>query len=155
MIVLLDTGVLGTLCNPNFSQEVYDCQSWLEQLLARGAYVTTSEICNYEVRRGLILARKMGRESSGISKLNALRKVIDFLPVTTNIIQEAAEFWAEARYQSQPTSEDKNIDVDMIISAQWRLLMREFPGRYIVVATTNLKHLQIFTQAENWRNIRY
>ncbi|WP_269086186.1 hypothetical protein [[Phormidium ambiguum] IAM M-71] len=43
----------------------------------------------------------------------------------------------------------------MIVSAHWRLLMQEFPGRYVVVATTNVKHLQIFTQAEKWQNIVY
>ena len=96
MIVLLDTGVLGTLCNPNFSQEVSDCQSWLERLLARGVYFVTSEICNYEVRRGLILARKMGRESSGISKLDALREVIDFLPVTTDTAVPAVKRYSNS-----------------------------------------------------------
>lgn len=35
---------------------------------------------------------------------------------------KAAEFWAQARSQSQPTANEKNIDVDMILSAQWRLL---------------------------------
>ncbi|WP_236739235.1 hypothetical protein [[Phormidium ambiguum] IAM M-71] len=90
MIVLLDTGVLGILCNPNFSSEVSECQNWMERLLARGAYFVSSKICDYEVRRGLILAKKLGSENSGLNKLDVLKEVIDFLPVTTNVLQEAA-----------------------------------------------------------------
>lgn len=155
MIVFLDTGVLGLLCTPNLFQKSVECQNWFDRLLAKRVYLLTSEICDYEVKRGLILSRKLGKESSGIQKLDTLRDVIDFLPITTEVIQEAAELWAEARYQSRATSNDKNMDVDMIVSAHWRLLKKEFPGRYIVVSTTNVKHLQLFTEAQEWENIKY
>ena len=46
-----------------------------------------------------------------------------------------------------------NIDVDMIISAHWQLLQAEFPGRYVVVSTTNIRHLQRFAEAQEWREI--
>lgn len=38
MIVLLDTNVLGVLCNPNKKQNMIECQTWFERLLARGVY---------------------------------------------------------------------------------------------------------------------
>ena len=68
-------------------------------------------------------------------------------------MKEAAEVWAEARSQGIPTASDKNIDGDIIITAQWRLLKEEYPGREVIIATTNLKHLQRFTDADTWRNI--
>ncbi len=43
-----------------------------------------------------------------------------------------------------PTASEKNIDVDVIICAGWKLLTEEFPGRYIVIATTNVLHLSRF-----------
>lgn len=155
MIVFLDTGVLGLVCNPNTSSETTQCKLWLERLLSRGVYIVTSGICDYEVRRGLTLAKNLGRESGGINILDNLRNLIDFLPITVGIIREAAELWAESRYLSRATSDDKNIDVDMIISAHWRLLEQQFQGRYIVVSTTNVKHLQLFTEAQEWQNIKY
>jgi predicted nucleic acid-binding protein len=155
MIVILDTGVLGILCNPNQLQESIECQAWFERLLARGTYLVTSELCDYELRRGLILARNISLLSEGINKLNELRSVVDFLTITQNVAQVAAEYWADARIQGQPTSDIRNIDIDMIISAHWRLFKNDFPGRYVVVSTTNIRHLQLFTEAQEWRDIRY
>ena len=157
MIVLLDSGVLGLLCSPvrDISQpeisEVYQCKRWLESLLARSTYVVTSEISDYEVRRELIRIK-----SEGLESLDNFKNVFDFLPMTTEILKKAAEFWAEARQNHIPTAEDKNIDADMIISAQWSILCEEYPGQGVFVATTNLKHLQIFVgeNALEWRDIK-
>ena len=55
MIVFIDSGVLGILANPNKLAEVSDCQEWLYKLLSQGVYVCSSEICDFEVRRSLIL----------------------------------------------------------------------------------------------------
>lgn len=55
MIVFLDSGVLGILANPNKKGEANDCEEWLYSLLSKGVYVLTSELCNYEVRRSLVL----------------------------------------------------------------------------------------------------
>ncbi len=41
----------------------------------------------------------------------------------------------------------------MIIIAHWRLLKKKYPSRYIVIATTNVKHLSEFTEALNWEDI--
>ena len=52
------------------------------------------------------------------------------------------------------TSDSKNIDADMIISAHYRILCDEHPGQQVIVATTNLKHLSIFCEAANWQDIK-
>ncbi|MGK7929451.1 MAG: type II toxin-antitoxin system VapC family toxin [Spirulina sp.] len=155
MIVFLDTNILGKLSNPNQLQEALECQSWCERLLARGVYFVSSELCFYELQRSLILAVKAGGTSKGIEKLKLLGNFIDFLDVDRNVAELAAEIWAEARLQGQPTADEKNIDIDMIIVAHWRLLTESFPGRYVVISTTNMRHLQLFAEAEEWQNITY
>ena len=55
MIVFLDSGVVGILANPNKNTQVVACEDWLYGLLAKGVYVVSSDICDYEVRRNLVL----------------------------------------------------------------------------------------------------
>jgi hypothetical protein len=157
VIVILDSGILSLLASPiqnspeSEESEIFQCTRWLEYLLAKGVLVVTSEISDYEVRRELIRIK-----SEGITKLDNLRDLIYFLPITTEVTQKAAKFWAEARQNHIKTSEDKNIDADMIITAQWSILTEEYPGRAVLIATKNLKHLKIFAKdnAQEWRNIK-
>ncbi|MDV3000270.1 MAG: hypothetical protein N5P05_001876 [Chroococcopsis gigantea SAG 12.99] len=60
MIVFLDTGVLSLVSSPSERQEVKDSQRWLSGAIARSVYVITSDICDYEVRRSLILEELKG-----------------------------------------------------------------------------------------------
>ncbi|MBE9129735.1 MULTISPECIES: type II toxin-antitoxin system VapC family toxin [unclassified Coleofasciculus] len=157
MIVILDSGVLGLLASPiqdaseEEENEIYQCTEWLYSLLSKSVYVVTSEISDYEVRRELIRIK-----SDGIGLLDNLRDVIDFLPLTKEVMKKAAEFWADARQNHIPTADDKNIDADMIISAQWSLLSEKYPGRTVLIATKNIRHLKLFAQenAQDWMNIR-
>ena len=151
MIVILDSGIIHTLCNSTKIKEVTNCQEWFYRLTARGAYFTMSEICDYEVRRELT---RRGRIEN-INNLNNLRQKVNVLPLTHQVLLEAASLWATARQSNNSTSSNKNIDVDMILSAQWSLLKEEHPGQYIVIATTNTKHLRLFTEAEEWININF
>ena len=151
MIVILDSGVLHTLVSTSKVQEVTDCQEWFYYLLSRSAKVVTSSICNYEVKRELIRRKKVQE----IKNLNQLKTLIDFLPVDEPTLELAAELWAEARNQGMPTADDNRLDADVIICAQYQLLAEENPGRYVVIATTNIKHLSRFTEAEQWQNIEF
>ena len=67
MIVFLDTGVLGLASSPKNSGDVFACKQWLFHLIARGVFVVTSDICDYEVRRSLILASFRDNKEEGIS----------------------------------------------------------------------------------------
>ena len=151
MIVILDSGIIHTICSFTNTKEVADCQEWFYRLLARSVYFVTSEICDYEVRRELIRKNKV----RSINSLDELRQQVDILPLNRQILLEAAKLWATARQQNRPTSSNKNIDVDMILSAQWILLKQEYPGQYIVIATTNTKHLSLFTEAKEWKDIHF
>ncbi len=55
MIVFLDSGILGLIASPNERTEVTVCQNWVFGLLAKGVYIVSSDICDYEIRRSLLL----------------------------------------------------------------------------------------------------
>jgi len=155
MIVFLDTGVLGLVSSPSNAREAQECKQWLYHLLSRSAYVVTSDICDYEVRRSLLLASLTNPIVQGLENIDALQQVIDFLPLTQNVMKKAAQIWAKARHQGIQTADNKNIDADVIIAAQCQLLKEEYPGQYIVLATTNVKHLQRFIEAQEWEDINF
>lgn len=155
MIVFVDTGVLGLLANPNKKGEAADCEQWLFGLLSKGVSVLTSDICDYEVRRNLILESFRKPNINSVTSLNELKDLITFLPINNEVMIKAASLWAEARIQGVPTADDKSLDADIIICAQYKLLEQEYPGRYIVIATTNVKHLSLFTEAKEWREIEF
>jgi predicted nucleic acid-binding protein len=151
VIVILDSGVLHTLISNSKVKEVTDCQDWFYYLLSRSALVVTSAICNYEVKRELIRRKK----APEINNLNQLKTLIELLPVDEPTLELAAELWAEARNKGMPTADDLSLDVDVIICAQYQLLAEEYPGRYIVIATTNVKHLSRFSEAKEWEDIKF
>jgi predicted nucleic acid-binding protein len=153
MIVFIDSGVLGKICNPNISPEIRAVQGWLFKLLARGVLVVSSDICDYEVRRGLILSQQKNPHISGLEKLIESHELIEFLPITGETLDIAAQLWADTRISGQPTADDRSLDADLIICATWRLLTIAEPGRFAVIATTNVKHLSRFAIAETWENI--
>jgi hypothetical protein len=79
-----------------------------------------------------------------------MASVLEYLPLTTRAMRQAALFWAQARQQGLPTAEDKAIDGDVILAAQAMTL--GLPDA--VVATTNIGHLSRFVPADFWQNIR-
>jgi hypothetical protein len=158
MIVFLDSNILGLISNTNSSfDECQQCEKWFNTLSIRGARFFTSDICDYEVRRGLISSFiRSGKPSPGIAMLDSLRMdgFLEFLSISTEVLDLAANLWARASNEGLTTRDDKNIDVDIIISAQYRILEAEYPGQRVVVATTNLKHLSRFCDAAQWQDIK-
>lgn len=144
-IVLLDSGPLGLLCHTRRSSLTVGCQQWLAALLAAGRRVIVPEINDYEVRRELL---RIGRQAA-IVRLDALLGATEYLPITTATMRRAAELWALARQQGQPTAADNTIDCDMILAAQALTL----GPPEIVVATTNIGHLSRLVPALLWQNV--
>ena len=66
-------------------------------------------------------------------------------------MDQAAVFWAQARKMGKPTASDLALDGDMILSAHAAVLSGH--GYEVVVATTNVKHLELFCDARLWRTI--
>jgi predicted nucleic acid-binding protein len=155
MIVFLDSGIIGLLSSPNDRELAVNCQSWLYRLLSRSVYVVSSDICDYEVRRGLELALHKNPHVSGLSRLDGLAQIIDFLPTERVVLQRAAKIWAEARITGQGTAGDRELDADIIIAAHWLILTEEYPGQAVTIPTTNVKHLSRFTIARSWEEIGF
>jgi predicted nucleic acid-binding protein len=114
-------------------------------LLISGWRVVLPEICDYEVRRELLRANR----PAGVAQLDALAAALEYLPITTAAMRRAAELWALARQQGQPTAGDRTIDADMILAGQAQTL-----GVASIIATTNVGHLSRFAPADVWQNIR-
>jgi predicted nucleic acid-binding protein len=119
MIILLDSSILGQLCNPTLTSDLPELDRWFERNLTRST-VVSSMICDYEIRRGLILAKQRGAIASGLPLLDDLHQLIDFLSVDEIVLNIAADIWATARSSGQPTAGDRNLDADMIICATWQ-----------------------------------
>lgn len=149
MIVLLDTTPLGMVADPLASQENTDCNLWMESLLLRGVLFGIPEIADYELRRGLLFLNR----HKVIARLDALRATLNYLPLTTVVMQQAATLWATARRMGKQTASDKDLDGDMILCAQANTLAAA-AGDAVVVATVNVKHLTLFTDAREWRQIK-
>jgi hypothetical protein len=158
MIVFLDTNILGLISNKNISfDECQQCKKWFDTLFIRGVRIVTSDLCHYEVMRGLISSSIRSAEAApGIRSLELLKAdgFLEFIPVSTEALDLAANLWARAFTSGQTTRDEKDIDIDIIISAQYQILRDEFPGQRVIMATTNLKHLSIFCDAANWRDIK-
>jgi predicted nucleic acid-binding protein len=103
------------------------------------------EIADYEVRRELLRAEKF----QGLARLDALATRLEYLPLTTAAMRQAALFWAKARQQGQPTASDEALDGDVILAAQ-AITLGE-PD--VVIATTNVGHLSRFAPAAVWQSV--
>lgn len=143
-VVLLDAGPLGLVTNPRRSPQSAACAAWLQSLVTAGVRVVIPEIADYEVRRELLRANK----TAGVERLDALADLLEYLPITTAAMRQAAAFWATARQQGQPTAGDQTIDGDMILAAQGVTL-----GAGFVIATTNVGHLSRFVTAKLWQGV--
>lgn len=132
MIVSLDAGPLGMATNPSRSPEPLACADWLENLLTQGTEVMIPEIADYEVRRELLRARR----TQGLARLDQMKRALTYLPLTTAVMVQAAEFWALARNQGRPTADDRALDADMILAAQFTAVRSDNEEK--VVATTNV-----------------
>ncbi|MHC5933764.1 PIN domain-containing protein [Nostoc sp.] len=113
-VILLDARPIGLVTNPKLSAESLACTQWLQLLVSSGSRVIIPEIADYEVRRELLRANKV----KGIARLDELSQLLEYLPITTTAMRQAALFWAQARQQGQPTAGDKTIDGDIILVAQ-------------------------------------
>ncbi|WP_373527120.1 nuclease [Nostoc sp.] len=145
-IILLNAGPIGLITNPKLSAESLACTQWLQTLVSSGSRVIIPEIADYEVRRELLRANKV----KGIARLDELSQLLEYLPITTTAMRQAALLWAEARQQGQPTAGDKTIDGDIILVAQALTII----GGDVAIATTNISHLSRFITADLWQNIK-
>ncbi len=142
---MLDSGPLGMLAHRGGLPDIDACKAWLERLVAAGDRVIVSGICDDEVRRELI---RIGA-TTAIERLNQLAARLEYLPITTNVMREAAVLWAQARGQGRATAHRHALDGDVILAAQ----ARSFDPPNVVIATTNVSHLAPLAAAADWSTV--
>lgn len=133
---VLDTGPLGRLTHPARNPQIV---IWLERQLAEGISVIIPEIADYELRRSLLLENL----ERSVVRLDKLKTMLVYLPITTSVMLRAAELWAEARRRGRPTADPQALDGDVILASQ----TLSIGGR---VATENAGHLSLFVEAADW-----
>ena len=143
--VLLDAGLLGMVTHPRPNPEV---MKWMEKLRQEGSEVRVPEIADYELRRKLLHLNF----AESVHRLDALKEAAGYIPLTTEMMLKAAEFWAEARKQGRPTADEKSLDVDMILTAQATIVKNVSNENEVIIATNNIGHLSLFADARRWQD---
>jgi predicted nucleic acid-binding protein len=146
--IILDTGPLGMVSNPRANGINLDCQLWLEQQLQQRSIILIPEIADYEVRRELLRDGKQ----QGIHQLDQLKAILEYIPITTEMMLKAAELWAQVRQMGQPTADPNALDGDVILASQ-TIITAHQRQQEIIIATTNVGHLSRFTTAQHWQTI--
>jgi predicted nucleic acid-binding protein len=134
-VVLIDSGPLGKITHPKIDPDV---KEWLQFIEANKIALRVPEISDYEVRRNLLL-EGLGKS---ISRLAKFRQTKRFIPITSEIMVEAAELWAWTRRQGQPTASNEKLDGDVILVAQ-AIFQKEYFDE-VVIVTENPKHISRF-----------
>jgi predicted nucleic acid-binding protein len=149
MNLVLDSGVLGQLCHPHGVRN-RPVVEWLVRLLRQTdatIRVFIPEIADYELRRKLLHLIHKGQASlRSIERLDDLERLLDYLPLDTEVIHQAASLWAEARRQGSPTAGNDALDGDVILAAQ----ALSVEG---IVVTSNRKHLSQFVSTKEWCDV--
>ena len=141
--VLLDSGPLGQICHPDPSRHT-EIKAWFDLLLAQGIPVFIPAIADFEVRRSLILAKR----ARSLSRLDALQARAELLPITAADLRLAARLWAMARERGRSVGDPKELNADVILAAQAVSMIDA------IVATENVGHLGLFTEARPWATIK-
>jgi predicted nucleic acid-binding protein len=136
---MLDTSPLGRIAHPQPNPQTI---AWLHGLLDSGHAVLIPEIADYELRRNFLLEGL----TASIRRLDQLRDILLYVPLSTAVMRQAAEFWAVARRQGRSTTSPEALDGDVILPAQAR-------AAGALVATENVAHLSLFVEARDWRDI--
>jgi predicted nucleic acid-binding protein len=139
--VMLDAGPLGKIAHPRPNTEISE---WLLKILRANITVIIPEIADYEVRRNLLLSDL----KKSVIRLDQLKQVFFYQSITTEIMLTAAMLWAKARKLGKPTADPKELDSDVILSAQ--ALYAD-----AIIITENIGHLSLFTDAVNWKEYTF
>lgn len=146
-LIILDSGPLGAATNLKAKNIPLACQQWLQNMLERSERIAIPEIADYEVCRELLRANLL----NSLRRLNSFKQALEYIPIQTETMLLAAQLWADIRKRGKPTADLKALDGDVILAAQAQLLTND--STEVIVATTNLKHLSLLTNAAHWQDI--
>lgn len=133
--------------HPRLFAEVSACRTWASSLITAGVRLIVSEIADYELRRELIRVRK----TAGLRRLDQFKRDYGYLPLTTQTMLQVAQFWAQLRQIGLPTALSDALDGNVILAAQAAIL--QALGDDVIIATTNVRHLERLVPTERWDRI--
>lgn len=136
------------LTHPGSSGDADECRRWVAERRSRSYAFAVLEIADYELRRGYLHRRS----HKALANLDTLVQLTRCLAIDTFAMRRAAELWALARQSGTPTAGERALDVDIILAAQ-ALTLEADDDTDVIVATTNVRHLGLFTDAREWGDI--
>lgn len=157
-LIGLDSGPLGLLTHPKPALDKQGqptppmlCFAWLQEVLRSEVVVALPSIAHYELRREYLLRAN----TVSLQKLDALREVVEFLPMDDAVLEEAALLWAKVRASGRPTADPKALDIDCLVATQVRLFARSLGlgEDEWIVATTDVGDLPRLAPAATWNAI--
>ena len=80
---------------------------WAFESRTVGAKTTSTHTCRDQRE----VSELRGNKLEGLVQLYQISEMLEYLPINTAAMRQAAQFWAEARQQGQPTANDKSRDV--------------------------------------------
>ncbi len=141
MRLMLDTGVLGAICHP---RKHADVKLWFRGLVRIGGHeLFLPEVADFELRRELL---RMGAMAS-LRTLNRLPIEVQYTPIDTAIMRDAAVLWANLWRTGQPVGSADALGADVILAAQARAVDA-------TMITDNLRHLGRMVPVAAWRDVR-
>ena len=143
--IILDSRPLGLATHPKGNERAEALKQWIDQRFAEGRRVIIPAIVDYEVRRELILARLL----PALGRLDLLCRTLEFVKLSPEALQHAAELWANVRHQGRSTADRHALDGDCILAAQ----VIELNKPDAIVVTDNATHIARFVRADTWENI--
>jgi predicted nucleic acid-binding protein len=149
-LVALDSSVLGVVTRAPGDPEGDDLFIRLANLRSDGVPIIIPEIADYEVRRGLMVARA----TSGLKRLDALKSEFTFRAIRSADMRRAAELWAYLARRGLRIAGHHDLGADAILTAQ--AIHAGRPGDEIRIVTDNLRHFGRFpgVTAVLWRSLR-
>lgn len=146
--ILLDSHPLGLASAPARNAEAIAFDNWTTACLDAGHKIYIPEVIDYELRRELLRAGK----TNSVRKLDGLKAILRFLPISSPAMLLAATLWSQSRQSGLPTGDPKKLDIDVILAAQ--ALTLGVPAGDLIVATSNVSHLARFVPADFWNSIK-
>lgn len=140
MKLAIDTGVLGMLCHPRKGADV---KLWYRGVRGvRRATVYLPEVADFELRRELLRIPSV----ASLRELDRLPVEMEYVPLTTAILRDAAALWAGLWNTGRPLGTADSLGADVILAAQARAVGA-------IVVTDNIAHLGRMVDARSWRDL--
>jgi hypothetical protein len=146
-LIILDSAPLGFICNPKNKDSYRKLSNFAKSL---NFSIGVPEIIDYELRRNFELENLQ----KSISLLSQFHQRDQLILLESEDLIRAAELWAWCRKQGSTTTENKGIDIDVILVSQALSQKNNFDK--VVILTIDIGDLSVFCDLGlhlwDWKN---